>query len=45
VDYFVSQLRSAVQSLQEVEIVPMLLCDFLWLWTVVSISVDFDPAV
>ena len=44
-DYFVGQLRSAVQRLQEVEIVPVLLCDFLWLWTVVSISVDFDPAV
>ena len=43
-DYFVSQLRSAVQCLQEIEIVRMLLGDFLWLWTVVLISVDFDPA-
>jgi len=43
-DYFVGQLRSAVQCLQEVEIVSVLLYDFLWLWTVVSISVDFGPA-
>ena len=30
-DYFVSQLRSAVQCLLEIEIVRVLLCDFLWL--------------
>jgi hypothetical protein len=44
-DYSVSQPRSAVQCLQEIEIARVLLCDFLWLWTVVSISVGFDPAV
>jgi hypothetical protein len=44
-DYSVGQRRSAVQCLQEIEIARVLLCDFLWLWTVVSISVGFDPVV